>query len=161
MPTLDEILRAVYRKEHAALRRLTSAEVNTLDTDQRSPLMHAILASDADPSIVTLLIERGADVNAVDSGQKWTPLHLAARDGNQEIVQLLLDAGASVDPVNTLGNTPLWENIMAPTRDVKTIETLLLHGADAAKKNIRGVSPRDLARQIGRDDLVNLMEEKP
>jgi ankyrin repeat protein len=161
MAILDEILRAVYRKDHAALRRLTAGEANALDEDRRTPLMHAILASDADPSTVALLIERGADVNVVDRGQKWTPLHFAARDGNDEIVQVLLNAGASVDPVNTFGNTPLWENIMAPTTDVKTIATLLRHGADPSKKNNRGVAPIDLARQIGRNDLVTLLEEKP
>jgi ankyrin repeat protein len=161
MPTLDEVLGAVYRKDHSILCRLTPAEVNTFDADQRSPLMHAILASDADPSTIGLLIKRGADLNAVDSGQNWTPLHFAARDGNQEIVQLLLNAGASVDPINIFGNTPLWENIMTPTRDVMTIDTLLRYGADPLKKNNRGVAPIDLARQIGRNDLVRLMEQKP
>ena len=161
MPTLDEILDAVYRKDHATLRRLTPPEANTLDGDHRSPLMHAVLASDADPVTVSLLIDRGADVNAADGGQHWTPLHFAARDGHDDIVQVLLNAGASVDPVNTFGNTPLWENIMAPTTNVKTIETLLRHGADPHKKNKRDVSPLDLARLAGRDDLVTLLEEKP
>jgi ankyrin repeat protein len=92
-------------------------------------------------------------VNAVDGVQKWTPLHLAARDGNDEIVEVLLNAGASVDAVNISGNTPLWENIMAPTRDTKTIQTLLQHGADAWKKNKRGDAPIDVARHMGRNDL--------
>jgi ankyrin repeat protein len=159
MTTPNEILGAVYRKDHATLRRLSPVEANTVDEDQRTPLMHAILASDADPSTVRLLIERGAAVNAVDGVQKWTPLHFAARDGNEEIVEVLLNAGASVDAVNISGNTPLWENIMAPTREPKTIQTLLRHGADAWKKNKRGDAPIDVARHMGRNDLVGMLEQ--
>lgn len=158
MTTLNEILGAVYRKDHAALQRLSPVEINIVDDDQRTPLMHAILASDADAATINVLIEGGAAVNVVDGDQKWTPLHFASRDGNDEIVNILLDAGAYVDAVNTFGNTPLWENIMAPTRDTKTIQTLLRHGADARKKNRRGDAPIDVARQIGRDDLVRILE---
>lgn len=159
MTTLNEILGAIYRKDHATLRSLDPVEANSVDKDQRTPLMHAILASDADPSTVRLLIERGAEVNVVDGAQKWTPLHFAARDGNDEIVKVLLNAGASVDAVNAFGNTPLWENIMAPTRDATTVQTLLRHGADPRKKNKQGVAPVDLVRQTGRSDLTRMLEQ--
>lgn len=160
MTTLNEILDAVYQRDHATLRRLIPVDVNMADEDQRTPLMHAILDSDADAATVRLLIERGAEVNVVDGAQKWTPLHFAARDGSAEIVEVLLDAGALVDAVNVFGNTPLWENIMAPTRDTKTIQTLLQHGANAWKKNKRGDAPIDVARNIGRSDLVTILDPR-
>jgi ankyrin repeat protein len=157
---MNEILGAIYRKDLGVLGRLTRNEVNMEDEDKRTPLMHAVLAEDADPSVVRMLIERGAEVNAADRDQRWTPLHFAARDGNTAIVDALLEAGASVDATNVFGNTPLWEHIKGPQRNPGMIEKLLLHGADPKRKNNRGVSPIDLARLMGREDLAAIMENR-
>jgi ankyrin repeat protein len=46
-----------------------------------------------DPEISKLLIDHGADVNALDNGG-FTPLHQAAARGDLEIVKMLIDAGA-------------------------------------------------------------------
>jgi uncharacterized protein len=158
--TLREILRAVYRKDFASLERFTRDEANATDDDGRTPLMHAILAEDADASVIKALIARGAVVNVADRGQQWTPLHFAARDANEEIVRALLDAGASVDAANVFGNTPLWEHVMGPKKDTSIIKKLLAGGADPDKKNSNGVSPIDLARMISREDLLAILEEK-
>ena len=51
-----------------------------------------------------LLLEFGADINAVDEEYRSTPLGLAARGGGMGIVRLLLDNGADPDAA---GATPL------------------------------------------------------
>ena len=79
MTPLANIVGAVYRKDQSVLEKLTPDELNQRDTDGRTPLMHAILAEDADISTVQLLIDRGADVNVHDTGEQWTALHFAAR----------------------------------------------------------------------------------
>ena len=158
MNKLDEILGAVYRKDLTALEKFTPEDVNTKDQDGRTPLMHAILADDADPSIVQLLIKRGADINTFDSGQKWTALHFAARDQNEAIVRSLLEAGATVDPVDVFGNTPLWRSVMNSTPSLAAIKELLKHGADPYRKNNSGIAPIDVARDTGRADIVALFE---
>jgi ankyrin repeat protein len=155
---LGEILGAVYRKDLAALRRATPQDLNLRDQDGRTPLMHAILAEDADPSIVQLLIDHGADVNINDNGQKWTPLHFAARDQNEPLVRILLNAAAAVDPVDVFGNTPLWRSVMNSTSSLSAMAELLKHGADPDKKNNHGSSPMDVARDTGRTDIVALFE---
>ena len=43
--------------------------------------------------MVEMLLEKGADVNA-RSEAGWSPLCLAARNGNLDIVKMLVDAGA-------------------------------------------------------------------
>ena len=43
--------------------------------------------------VARLLIEAGADVNATAAGG-YTPLHIAASNGNREMVILLLESGA-------------------------------------------------------------------
>jgi ankyrin repeat protein len=152
----------VYRKEVPKLERLTEDEANFRDEDGRTPLMHAILDDKADLALIKLLITRGADVNAADREQ-WTPLHFAARDGKSAVVQALLDAGASIDAPNNFGNTPLWELVMGPKTDAQMIKTLLQHGADPGKKNKNGVSPIDLARRTGQEDMLPVLEgrERP
>src|SRR5262245_39477554 len=157
MSKLKEILGSVYRKDFSALERLSSAEVNLRDEDGRTPLMHAVLADDADPAIVKLLIQRGANVNLVDDGQEWSALHFASRDQKEPIVRVLLEAGADVDKLNIFGNTPLWESVMFASPKLAVAKTLLEHGADPSKKNRDGLAPIDVA---ARPELVALFEGK-
>jgi len=55
-----------------------------------SVLHRAVLANQMD--VVRLLIERGADVNELDSYAR-NPLHLASDSGNEEMVTYLLSSG--------------------------------------------------------------------
>jgi ankyrin repeat protein len=48
-------------------------------------------------SVVTLLLENGADVNAKDNDSGDMPLHLASWKGHQAVVSILLEKGANVD----------------------------------------------------------------
>lgn len=156
MTSLLEIVGAVYRKDRTVLERLTPRELNAKDSDGRTPLMHAILAEDADPSVVKLLIDRGADVMIQDAGEKWTALHFAARDQNAPIVECLVNANATIDAVDVYGNTPLWRSVMNSTEDLRAIRLLLEHGANPHRKNSRGISPADLARTTGRAAILAL-----
>jgi ankyrin repeat protein len=140
MSEANDVLRAVYRKDVSALERSTREEVNARDEDGRTPLMHAVLAEDAD---------------AAEPGQQWTALHFAARDQLEAIVQLLVDAGAAVDAVDVFGNTPLWRSVTSSAK-AEVARRLVAHGADPRRKNRYGVSPLDKAREIGRADLVAL-----
>lgn len=55
-------------------------------------------------SMVKLLIEYGANVNAAQHGG-WTPLHQAASHGFEQTVRLLLNAGANPDIKSEDGRT--------------------------------------------------------
>jgi ankyrin repeat protein len=158
MSTFRELVGAVYRKELTVLGELSDAEANLTDSDGRTLVMHAVLASDADPAVVAVLLGRGTDVNAADAGQEWTALHFAARDLNEGLVRLLLDAGADVDAVDVFGNTPLWRAVGNAGTGLGAVGVLLRHGADPLRKNRRGTSPLDLARGAGRNDVVALLE---
>ena len=58
-------------------------------------------------TVAKLLLDKGADVNAIDS-QRCTPLHVAImqRKG-EDFVGLLIDYGADVDAIDGSGMTPL------------------------------------------------------
>jgi ankyrin repeat protein len=55
--------------------------------------------------VAQLLIEKGADVNAVGENG-WTALHGAAYSGSDRIVQLLVDSGATLDVIDAFLQTP-------------------------------------------------------
>ena len=84
---------------------------------------------------VTLLLDRGADVNEVDTGTGGngeTALHYASRSGENtvEIVTLLLRAGASANAQDSSGNTPLMNAL-----DHRDIALMLLQSG--ANVNLR------------------------
>jgi ankyrin repeat protein len=85
-----------------------------------------------DPAFAELLIEHGADVNAVTKISKSTPLHEALRSA--AVVQLLLKAGALVDPQNSNGETPLACACDRMTH-ARVVEILIEAGADPMIKD--------------------------
>lgn len=155
--TFDELVGAVYRRDLAEVAKANRADVNQTDDDGRTLLMHAILAEHPAPELVRLLLDKGADPDVADTGQRWTALHFAARDERAELVSILLDAGAAVDPVDAFENTPLWRAVSECRGELGAVQVLVDHGADPARKNGRGISPRRLAQQMGRGDLVELL----
>jgi ankyrin repeat protein len=152
----DDIIKAVYRKDYAALAAASPAELDAADADGRTPLMHAVLEGDTD--MVRVLIERNVDLDAADRAQKWTALHFAARDQNAVAVRLLLDAGAKVDPTDVFGNTPLWRSVMSVSADPAAIRELVRRGAEVNRKNAYGEAPMDVARKRGRDDIAAVLQ---
>jgi ankyrin repeat protein len=71
----------------------------------RNQALHACIALGNSPDVAKVLIEAGADVNATAAGG-YTPLHLAASNGNREVVLLLLKNGAKRDVCCDQGKTP-------------------------------------------------------
>ena len=106
-----------------------------LDPDQRdysgkTPLHVIIYWKRERVDIVRLLLDSGADVNAVtDRGS--TPLHLAAACGFEKCVALLLERGAAIDSMDELGRTPLY---MAGRSGGKSMLGLLLSMHTASRK---------------------------
>ncbi|MGB9107988.1 MAG: ankyrin repeat domain-containing protein, partial [Telluria sp.] len=68
-----------------------------------TPLHYAAASGDAD--IATLLIERGAKVDAVSppASGSYTPLMMAAREGQPDLAVLLVKQGANPRLTNTEG----------------------------------------------------------
>lgn len=84
---------------------LDSIHIDTRIAELEFTALHAaVLGKQLDT--ISLLVEGGADVNAID---KWgrTPLHLAARLTNVAILCLLLRSGANPEIKDRYGITPL------------------------------------------------------
>lgn len=71
----------------------------------RNQALHACIALGNSVEVARLLLEAGADVNATAAGG-YTPLHLAASNGNRGMVTLLLEHGGKRDACCDQGKTP-------------------------------------------------------
>lgn len=90
---------------------LAGADVNARVDGWFTPLMTAITKGDTE--IAKILIEKGADVNAVFADARTpypesrTPLMFAAQKGNAEIARLLILKGADINAMSYQGGTAL------------------------------------------------------
>lgn len=118
------------------------ALVRAWSPDGAQPLHFA--AFFAHPEAARVLVERGADVNAVARGfNDVTPLHSAAAGGSREISLLLLEHGADPNARQGGGFTAL--HAAAQHGDAELARALLAAGADATAATDDGKTARDFA----------------
>ena len=122
----------------------------------QTPLLFMLWRNElkGDIEIGKRLLDRGADVNACDSGG-WTPLYLAASYGRLEFVRMLLGHGALINTPDDDGQTPL--HMASIGGHVEVISLLLEHGADPNACDMNGKTPSDLALYRGRGNIVELL----
>ena len=161
-PDLDVVEAAAF----GDLDRLTAllgdeADVDAASADGFAPLHLA--AFFGKPEAVTLLLHRGAEVDARGTGwMTGTPLHSAVSNRHVDLVEILLAAGADPNARQSGGWTPLHG--AAHNGDVASVALLLTAGGDPAAVNDDGASVLSLAEQRGDDatiDAVRLALEAP
>lgn len=108
------VIKAAKNGDAQTARDLLDADgglIDARDTDGSTPLHCA--AWKGHKEVVSLLIERGADVNAQNNNTHWggTPLHAAAHANNTEIVHLLIAHGADVNARSVNDRTPIDETL--------------------------------------------------
>jgi ankyrin repeat protein len=95
-------------------------------------------------SIVTSLLERGADIDAKDTQYKETPLHIAARNGSRGAVETLLGFN---NPVAVTGSVPGHLESHRRTVNVNL-------------ENKNKYTPLSIAIRHGRTEIIRLMLER-
>ncbi len=109
--------------------------------------------------IAGLLLDRGADVNAVSRNQTIarlaTPLHSAIAGGGKTIALLLLDRGADVNARQEGGYSPLHLAVLRG--DPSFVGELLGRGAEKDARSDRDETPLGLAREKKLTDIERLL----
>jgi ankyrin repeat protein len=99
-----DLLVAIRNGDYSSTRQLlrTAADVNTVDNDGTTALMHSVIESDV--NMMRLLIDNGADVNAKNAFDSTALMYAAT---NVAKTRLLLDHGAAVKVRSKRGATPM------------------------------------------------------
>eukprot|EP00927_Polykrikos_kofoidii_P011257 TRINITY_DN14762_c0_g1_i1.p1 TRINITY_DN14762_c0_g1~~TRINITY_DN14762_c0_g1_i1.p1 ORF type:complete len:579 (+),score=146.94 TRINITY_DN14762_c0_g1_i1:111-1739(+) len=116
-------------------------------------------AFDGDTDEVSKLLQKGADMNAVD-GRGCTPLAEAAVGGHVETVRVLLDwkapLGSNPNKAGSDKRTPLHRAAFGGFHE--TVQLLLERGADKRLKDRSGQTPFDLAGDNGHQETMKIFE---
>lgn len=111
---------------------------------------------DGDPTIVKLLLDAGAEVNAVDA-EKHNALYFACLRGNYKAVEILAEAGCDINCVNEGDWSPLI--IAANEGYIESARLLLKKKANTEIKGWENWTPLRYAALKGHVDLCRLLLE--
>jgi ankyrin repeat protein len=107
-------------------------------------------------ALITLLCEAGASPNTPDI-YSWTPLMRAVYENNKSAADALLAApGIDVDLLNRNQQNALHLAVIGGHASM--VEALLEHGVEQIV-DANAHSPQSIARELGRDDLLRLLEK--
>jgi len=156
---MTALMKAVRKDDASQVNALIAqgANVDELDPNGDAPLVMAAYLGHT--AVVTLLLEAGADVTAVDPGMKATALHAAAYAGRTESAALLIQHGIDINkqgPKNgyTALHDAIWEN------NIDTARVILEAGADLTLKAHSGETPLDFAKSKHRREIVAMIEAR-
>jgi len=136
-------------------KRRTKGSKSTMSREIDEKLKDA--AAGGDVGEMERLIAAGADPNAFEGTDDWTPLQWAARNGHVAAIAALLKAGAHVDGPNSGGYTPLM--LAAGNGHTAAIDALIAAGADVHHANGGGETALHRASQFGHLDAARVLLE--
>lgn len=124
--------------------------------DKKTLLYYAIKSNNK--TTVYYLLDKGANVHChskIDNFYNYTPIHIAAMEGNKDIVDMLLVKGAHIDDNAYNNRTPLH---MAVIKDQKEmIELLLVKGANIEATNNYKFTPLQVAIRGNKKEIIQIL----
>lgn len=128
----------------------TRAQLSELITDT-PPVLLAAVQSGTD--MLKLLIQQGADVNAVSS-TGYSALHIAAAS-NPTIINWLLEQGLDLEQRNNAGQTPLL--VAVAMANLPSVRVLLAAGADPNVVTADGSHILEFAAGLARQEMISAL----
>lgn len=114
-------------------------------------------AGRGDLAAVSLLLERGQNVNVCEPGSGVTPLIAAVKGGHTAMVKLLLESGASASArINDKGRQAL--HYAADRGSVEIAELLVAAGANV-NASVGGLSPLMISALTPHSEMVEFLIE--
>lgn len=155
---------AVRSGKHDVVRSLlkNGADAFAIDSLGVSPLMLSVRTFDdsarADDikQMVDIFTDAGVDLSHRHGPNGMTALHYAASTHYRASVEILLRVGVAPNINDDRNRSPLHYSVMGAYFDSMDGATavLLSFGADIHHSDMEGVTPLDIARQIGRSDAL-------
>ena len=134
-----------------------AVDVNAAQGDGMTALHWAAMKNDSE--LAQLLLFAGANVKATTRIGAYTPLVLAAREGNATVIEPLLKAGADANSKTANGTTVLM--LAAQAGSVDAVRTLLDRGADInVKEPVRGLTPIMFAAASNRAPVIEMLAKR-
>jgi ankyrin repeat protein len=103
-----------------------------------------------DDEEVARLLADGADPDARDEIQAWTPMMRALEAGHLELAKRLIEAGADVNAKAETGTTVLM--VAAGKGHEEFVRLLLQAGADPGARDMHGKTALDIVDMLARFD---------
>jgi len=132
---------------------LAGANANAPRITGETPLMTASYTGSAD--VITLLVARGAAVNASTTSSKQTALMWAVSERHPDVARILVAAGADVRARSARGFSPLL--FAAREGDTESAELLLGAGIEVNDRAPDGATALTIATASGREELALLL----
>ncbi|XP_066030975.1 B-cell lymphoma 3 protein, partial [Chamaea fasciata] len=132
-------------------------DLQARDYEGLTPL-HVAVASGSRESVLVLL-EHGADVDAVDIKSGRSPLLHAVENNSLEMAELLLQRGASVNAQSYAGCTAL--HAAAGRGLLRLLRLLLRCGADCGLRNLHNDTPAGVAASAQVIDILRGKASRP
>ena len=146
---------AVRRAEPDKVRRMLAAGVSLDYLDEEGDPIVVAAATRGDSEVVALLVDAGADVDAVSETSGEAALHRAIRNDHVDAVRVLLSAGVNLDALVAGDVTPLM--YAAITGADKVAVLLLAAGADPNEIWSGGLPALTLAADKGHYECVRVL----
>lgn len=114
-------------------------------------------------SIIEKLIDEGASVNIKDQFGVpllhrviWKLKNETPREIKEKIIRKLLENNADVNAIDSSGQTPLYQSVLANLPYVTQL--LLEYGADVNLKTKEGDTALDVAKHFNRTEVIEVIE---
>jgi len=153
---MTALMTAVKANDLKAVKQLLASgnSVDQADGNGDWPLIMAAYLGHT--TVLTALLEAGADVGVLDPGMQATALHAAAYAGHAEACKLLIAHGVELDrqgPHN--GYTALHDAVWQDNLAAATV--LVQAGADGSIRSHQGLTPLAMAQAKQHQGLIALL----
>ena len=130
-------------------------DINDRNTRGYTPLHLAATKNNSE--VVKILLENGAEVDAVAIDSGCTALHYAASLGYAELCELLARYGANLDAQTTRLETPL--HLAVAKGHAGVVALLLKYHARLDIRDRNGMTPLQQAETIKKGEIVSLIQQ--
>ncbi len=140
---------AVDTQNCAAIQKILDACIDCIDeyNDEGHTVLYEAVKNKY-REVVACLVKNNAAINKATRDTEWTPLHVAAYNGDVATMNALFEGKPEVNMLDAQGRTPLHIAMQHGQIDIVTL--LISNGADGSLRDAQNKTPLEYA-QRGRD----------